>query len=365
MINKKRFIGIDSIKICATYAVVWIHSNGGEFHTEDLLASVITAFCAGFAVPFFLATSFYLIAQRVFFSDKQYGFVTRINVLLIPYLAWTLIHSIFRILKYLLAHSPDKLKDFFADPAAVIFLGGSATQIYYIPLLISGTISVFLIQKFIPKSKLEMKLVLGLFVLSSLLYQTIIDSGNSFYLGPNIAFANILNLTSSNLSTNQFIRVSAVITSWALRCIPYIFAAIILNNLIAIRKVLKFNAATTIVYFSMAFVFNILTACNLVVFPAFVSELTIAYCFLMLAISMSAQIEENKFITNLGSCTFGIYLVHDLIVQFVRPLVAKFQPLMQPIFSIFICTTLSFTISWIVVVLLSKNNLSRKILFAQ
>jgi hypothetical protein len=272
-------IGIDLLKGIAAYSVVWIHSSYGGLSTDDNWVIRTGLFFNGFAVPFFLATSFYLITQKVFFSENPYHFRSRFKFLVIPYITWTFIYSIFRLGKYYITGNTEKFNDFLVDPVSIILLGGAGVQLYYIPLLISGIITMFFMAKIIPKSKLRISLIILLLSASTLIYQLIIFSGNDFRIGANVAFQSLLNSIAPNLTTNQLIRIILVSLSWILRCVPYIFTAILLNHPLVKKKFCRFNIISTLIFLVTAITFNTIQYSSGPIFPKFIDELIVAYCF--------------------------------------------------------------------------------------
>jgi peptidoglycan/LPS O-acetylase OafA/YrhL len=365
LMKDRRFVGIDLMKGFAAYAVVWVHSSGGLSRSSSDWVTIINSFCNGFAVPFFLATSFLFITKKVFFiSGTIYWFKLRVKFLLMPYLVWTTIYSIFRIGKYLLTGDTEKLNAFFTDPVSVIVLGGAGVQLYYLPLLISGVISIFCLEQILLKSNLRIGSLVLLIFISTLIYQLIIISGNGFQLGPNVAFQHLINTMIPSFDRNQIVRVLLVIISWSLRCVPYIFTAILLNHPLISKQVFRFNITSTII-FGLAFIIvNTVSAYGIPIFPSFVTELVVAYASLLFALSLSNQLSENELIFQIGSSSFGIYLIHHLLIDFVRPFVSKIYPSATPLVAILLCATTSFFLSWASVSYLSKHRKIKSLLFS-
>ena len=89
MKKNSRLIGIDLFRGIAAYAVVVQHSAIAPVST---LASHFQDIC-GFAVPFFLATSFLFIARKNLESVDLFNFLgERTRRILIPYAAWTALY---------------------------------------------------------------------------------------------------------------------------------------------------------------------------------------------------------------------------------------------------------------------------------
>ena len=137
MEKKLRLTGIDLLRGIATYAVVILHSDEGIVVEPPGWAAVVQF--SGFAVPFFLATSFYLATDRLYVSDRPSNLKLRLTRLLIPYGFWSIIYILQKIVKYALKNDFDKLLELFQDPIALIFFGGAAFHLYFLPLLLAGT----------------------------------------------------------------------------------------------------------------------------------------------------------------------------------------------------------------------------------
>ena len=112
MKHESRQWGLDLTRIVATYGIVWIHSGG--YASSDALSNQLTDFFR-FALPFFLAVSFYLLAN----PEKEYSLsklvFLRWNRLIIPYFIWSLIYLTSRLIKGLITGKSD-LSSLFQDP---------------------------------------------------------------------------------------------------------------------------------------------------------------------------------------------------------------------------------------------------------
>lgn len=83
MEQKPRLIGIDLLRGIAIYAVVILHLDEVILERHPSW-TVITQF-ASFAVPFFLAASFYLSGDRLYVSDRPYNLELRLARVLVSY----------------------------------------------------------------------------------------------------------------------------------------------------------------------------------------------------------------------------------------------------------------------------------------
>jgi fucose 4-O-acetylase-like acetyltransferase len=92
-----------------------------------------------FAVPFFLATSFYLAAQKLDRTGSLYSLGSRFKRLLVPYLFWSLIYICFKAAFFLFNNDTTSFHKLFSDPIGIVFLGASSVQLYFLPWLFVGT----------------------------------------------------------------------------------------------------------------------------------------------------------------------------------------------------------------------------------
>lgn len=361
-INKThRLTGVDLLKGIAAYGVVFIHSTNGEFGSPSYWTAQLGNLFLGFVVPFFLATSFYFLIQKICFSDRPYSFTSRLKFIIIPYLSWSLIYLSVRLLKYLFTGKFIKISERLVDPISIFFLGGTAVQLYFLPLLITGIIATQIIIRILSNKNLfNIKIILILIVLSTAIYELVVVSGNSFHLGPNVAFENLI---SPSLNKNPLIRLILVYISWLLRCLPYIFIAIVLNNPLFKKEYLKNGKQMQTLLLLLLLLFVLSSSMIGILIPISLKELSAAYLSLLFGISLSNQLQENYIIKSIGVCSFGIYLIHHLIIEFIRPIINKIYPISVDTVPVLICATFSFLLSWLIVFYLRKFQKPKKLLF--
>lgn len=358
--KKQRLIGIDLLRGIAIYAVVILHSDEGIL-VEPMGWAAILQF-SGFAVPFFLATSFYLIVNKLYVSGSQFPWKSRLTRLLIPYGFWSLIYLLQKSLKYLSKHETDKLIHLFQDPVSLIFFGGSAFHLYFLPLLLSGTVLIKSVDFLIKRNYKLTTLILG-FLISTFIYELVLLSGNSFQIGPSIAFQTLVENTIPSGNQNPIVRIFLGELALIIRCLPYIFMAMVLNHPSISKKLVYFSNSSTLV---LGFIFITLNISGNLFIPEALYEVTRGYTALLFAISLSTNLKENHIIANLGSCSFGIYLLHLLLVEVFQSLGNKFYAITKiPVSTLTLLTSsvLIFLLSWVATYLLMKKKSVAKFMF--
>jgi peptidoglycan/LPS O-acetylase OafA/YrhL len=126
VMNSQRSLAIDIIKLAAAFGVVIIHL---EPSTKD--AEVFTQLFSLFAVPFFLMISLLFFINRVNILPSPRLLSLRLDRILVPYVVWSVIYTLMRVLKYRLGGETLPI-----NVVGIIFFGGAAVQLYFLPLLL-------------------------------------------------------------------------------------------------------------------------------------------------------------------------------------------------------------------------------------
>jgi len=311
-----------------------------------------------FVVPFFLATSIYLTISNLYITGEPYYLKSRVLRLLIPYIFWSIVYIFARAINCWIAHQPEKINQILEDPLAIIFFGGASFQLYYLLLLLVAAILIPLAD-FLIRKKINLKYIILIFIASLILYQINLISGNSFILSNNVAFNNFFPIVNKN----SLMRLVLVEFSWILRCLPYVFAAIILTYSSINKNLFKLEYISTIVY-GRGFLF--LDTLGKIWISSALCEIGVVYSSLLFAISVSKHLQGNRIITSLGVCSFGIYLIHIIFLNFFRTITHIIYPEVLTeitVLSILITATPTFLVSWIATYILMKNKSLSKLMF--
>lgn len=349
MENKQRLTGIDLFRGIAVYAVAILHSGNGLPVTT--VGAEILSHLSGFAVPFFLATSFYLAISKLYNYRSKYFLNTRLARLLIPYCIWSVVYLVYKGFKYWISNKPEQLDKVLQDPVSLIFLGGTGYHLYFIPLLLAGTLLVK-VAEYLIRKQIKLKTLFILVAASVFAYEVLLLSGNSFHIGPKVAFEGLLGLVLPNGNSNPLLRLALVEVAWICRCLPYIFMAMLLSYISIEKQLLKLNCKYTAFLFAIFFVIN---AFSSEFIPESIYELARGYLCLIFAIVLSNNLRENYVITNLGLCSFGIYLMHLIVIELLKILANRMYPAMLnevSVLSLLMFATPSFLLSWLATSLL-------------
>jgi peptidoglycan/LPS O-acetylase OafA/YrhL len=355
MKKSTRLVGIDLCRAIAAFAVILVHSGDETWGLPISDRAIQFRHLFYFAVPFFLAASFYfgikkmpLVLDRTFWRKKFQRIV-------VPYLLWSIFYVISKTAVFLAINNTEQVRELLSDPIAIIFFGAASYHLYFIPLLLAGTILLYLANFLYTKSN-SIWILLTFFVFSLIIYQLLIAFNINFALGSYTAFPNLLQLVSSDNILYQPVRILLVDLAWMIRCLPYFFLALLLKKISRhneLRWVYKKETVTLIFL-----VFVLLNLIGYRYLPAAICEISIAYCLLVFSVTISRYLPNSNLFTSLGLCSFGIYLIHPFVKSAIEIVLITLLPEITQtvsITSMLIYSSSSFLISWALISTINKN----------
>lgn len=317
--SRPRLIGLDFLRGIAVIAVILLHTD--EWNGIETLPPGWTTLreCAGFGVPFFLAASFYLLAGKVSTHPQQsFPLRTRLSRLLVPYAVWSGIYLGYKIIRYGALGKLSVLQSLANNAGTILFVGGAGFHLYFLPLLIIGTLvfKLWADQPFLHKQGL----VLVVFLIISLgLYEGLIQTGNTVQVASGTAFSGWLGTRA----THPLLRPGLVYLAWAIRCLPYVIGAFVLYPLAKKRPLLSQPGATCMAWTLLFCGINLL---GYQLLPPGLLEVLRGGVGVWLAIALSYHLKSHPLILSLGNCAFGIYLVHLLFLEVFQTVWIRVSP---------------------------------------
>lgn len=356
MSQSTKLRGIELCRGLAAFAVILVHSGDKTWGIPIDNSAVVFRELFYFAVPFFIATYFYFatkkLPEHLFFSFWR----KKLKRIAIPYLFWSAIFVSLRSLLSITSGNTEQLKQLWSDPLAIILFGKASYHLYFLPLLISGTLLLYSANYIVKHQNSFWIMCLG-YLLSTVFYQWSIVSENSFALGEYVAFSRLLNSLSSLTFIHSIIRIILVCFAWICKCLPYFFIALFLNHTFKINDYRGLYYRRTSL--RLLFGFVLMNAIEEKLMLKAFTEVANAYLLLLFGISISQRISNAWLVDSLGICSFGIYLIHPFVKSIVEPIVTVFLPSVMSSVSITSMMTIAgctFILSWLVVSLLRRYN---------
>jgi peptidoglycan/LPS O-acetylase OafA/YrhL len=355
--SDQRLLGIDLFRGIAAYAIIFVHSGDEHLGLPISQAAISLRLFFYFAVPFFLATSFYFLLSKPEIDTPLKLWKSRLKRIIIPYATWTIAYLIFRLFFFFKSGQIERFWNLLHDPLGIFFMGNASYQLYFLPLLLTGNFLV-LIPKYVKKIHTNYTITGFLAFFSIVSYHWLVISGNAFRLNPNLAFYGLSQTIGWDFNSLPPLRLLLVEISWILNCLPYLFIGILIAPLCAQINQWKSLDRLEMAYFCVALVIissAILTFTNI---SGILKDVLQAHCLLVLSISLSNYIKHSWIIESIGACSFGIYLIHPFLMLGVKGMMPKILPALSnevSVLSIFVISIGTFVSSWMVIVLMMKN----------
>ncbi|MEM8677341.1 MAG: acyltransferase [Cyanobacteria bacterium P01_G01_bin.67] len=352
-----RLIGIDLCRALAAFAVILVHSGDETWGLPISKGAIHFRHLFYYAVPFFIAAFFYFSTKKLPLIIDNSFWHKKLQRIIIPYLLWSIFYVVSKAIKFSIEQDTAQLDKLLSDPWAIIFLGAASYHLYFIPMLLAGTFLLH-IANYLNKQPNLLPLLLVLTVVSTFAYQLTLVFHNDFNLDSYTAFPDLLNLLSENNLCYQVWRIVLVYLSWIIRCSPYFFTALLTHKSLKLfEQKLLCEKETIVAIFLIFLLINFVGSQYL---PVALSEIVIAYSFLLFGITISQHIYQSDLITNLGIYSFGIYLIHPFAKSAIEIVLIKLVPQMTQsvsITSMLIYAVFSFLISWLCIAVLHLNKI--------
>lgn len=354
-------LGIELWRGLSVYAVILVHSGDESWGIAIDSGAITFRLYFYFAVPFFLATAFYLTTAHPETITSRKFWRSRIQRLVIPYAIWSAIFLVSRVIVFTLSNRPERLQKLLQDPLSLAFLGAASYHLYFLPLLLTGTLWVLLVP-LLNQIRFSKYSLAALSMISVFLYHVLEASGNAFQLGENVAFQSLLSAWQLSPEHYPWLRLALVEVAWMIRCLPYFFIALTLNRFVPYAE--GFHRP---VRWAIAFLLS--NTLGKLLLPGALQEVLLAYTLLLFSLALSKYLRDSSasyFVSSMGACSFGIYLIHPFVMNFVKPVMGKMLPIATASVSITSMLLLSipcFLLSWLAVVCLSKHKFIAKYLF--
>ncbi len=354
--NNQRLLGVDLMRGIAAYAIVLVHSGDESLGVPVAPAASSLRLLFYFAVPFFLATSFYFVLSKPEISISRRFWRSRIDRLLIPYAIWTVVYLIFRSIFFIKTNQMERLWYLLNDPFAIFCFGSASYQLYFIPLLFTSTFLIA-IAKYLRQQHTS-PIVIGCFaILSTIVYQWLLYSGNTFQLNPHTAFQGLVKAVDWDTYSLPLLRFLLVQIAWLLNCLPYLLMGILILPL-SDRLTRANNSVRSIAIALCTLLFLLSGAATSIGIPDILKDLIQAYSLLLISLIISSYIKINPWVESVGTSSFGIYLIHPFAMLVTKEIVAMLVPNLSQevsVLSMLSISGITFVLSWIAISFLKKN----------
>jgi peptidoglycan/LPS O-acetylase OafA/YrhL len=350
--KESRLLGIELIRILASYAVVLVHSGDETWNLPIDAAAIQFRLFFYFGVPFFLITSFYFLTAQ---KKQVYclGFwKVKVQRLLVPYAIWSGIFLIARAVIFTATDRSPRLQQLISDPLQLILFGGASYQLYFLPMLFVGTLLI-LTKPLMTKFQVNTASTIFLATLAVICYSLLENSGNGFHLGEtDLAFEGASRVLNIDLQQAPLLRSILVGIAWMIRCLPYFLISVGFHQL---RVAEKLGDAQPKLVLTLAILVLAVNTLGQMFLPAGLAELALACTLLLLSISISRYFIDDRlasFVVDAGKCSFGIYLIHPFVMYMTKPLIGKLIPIAAnsiSIYSILLLSLSCFLMSWAIV----------------
>jgi peptidoglycan/LPS O-acetylase OafA/YrhL len=316
----ERLAGIDLMRGFGAFGVICVHAGIVVENRHSPSAGALQAWF-DFVVPFFLITAFFFALRGEISRFVAWGdwLRQRSARLLVPYLVWSAIYLVLHVLKLGLSHDSEGIRSLFQDPVGLLLDGGTGLALYFLPLLFAGLVVVHTFRTFLTSAPLG---VLGIGLLGTVgLMMVMNTTENGYDLGTARGFREAF----PGLNAFPPTRIVLVLLADAVRCLPLIVTAAILVRVLAVSKKSGSAWALGLGLVALALPLFLAPGIATVYLPEFVGG---AGAFL---VGWGLPFPAGKIATTVGAYSFGVYLVHQVILEAMQVAVQKAKIELPPL----------------------------------
>ena len=337
--EKENIEWVNSLRVFATFGVIFLHVASpmlyeyGNISNLDWWVGNIYESSVRFCVPIFLMISGALILSKTYESTGEY-FKKRFLRILLPFLFWSIIYIVSSLfLKFI---NGEHLS--FIEVLKFTFLkfrDGASFHLWYVYLIIGLYLIFPIIGKWLSKSnKHEIKYFLGLWLLTIFAHlpfiKKFIPNIEISYFSGYIGFPILgyyLSKTNFNFNRKKAVYILLILTG--------ILITIFGTFFITKHKGVFYDGFYTYSYLSL----------NVIIFSIGI--------FLLFKNFVKLGTKATSVILFFGKYSYGIYLVHNLVLWALRGVGFSFA-FINPIIGIPITSVLCFIISTFIILVINK-----------
>jgi peptidoglycan/LPS O-acetylase OafA/YrhL len=335
----ERLAGIEWMRGIAAFGVICIHA-GLAVHNRTTQAADELTDLAGFAVSFFLLTSFFFAIRAEEGPRLPWGdwMCRRCRRLIVPYAFWSTVYVSLQVGKLWLHHQVDEIAVRLGDPAMLILNGGNSVALYFLPLVFTGLVLIHLLSSVLKRLP-SLALVIGFFAALGLRYLWL-RYGSGFNIDPSASGAPL--------------KLALGLFKYALRCLPLIFVAALMVR----------HLPSPSIRFAWPF---IITGAIYLIVPYFLSpppsatDSVLGLGAFLVAWGLSGLISPGKWAFTVGLFSFGVYLVHQVFLELIQMVYSDQQP--AGVVTILAITATVFAASMLTVGVANRGGKTMRLIF--
>ena len=345
-VTTNRYLWVDLIRIIAIFAVVAIHVNSFKFIWNevswiDWWASNVYKALVLFAVPILFILSGYLLLDKQ--EDDRIFFSKRFSKVVIPLVAWSMIYMIF-------ANNYNIFSIFTVDFLQKLLANKIFYHLYFLYFILGLYLMTPLLRRILAHANMyDVRYFIILWFIFTPLNQLIGSFGYSIGIPVEAATGNL----------------GLYIIGYAIKKTRITDKIIYLSGFIVAALLMVMIFGSYIMSMNSGKFDTLITSLNM-------TQTTYAiFLFILLRgvlgrVTLTApSMKIEKIISVVAGASMGIYLVHPILLHYVRHgLFGVFllsPSFLSPIISIPLVTALLFFVSLIIVVIMQKIPLIRKI----